>query len=963
MASGEKCVELRVAHASGIPEGSLVSIRVGSVRRQAPYGADRPYRFQGVGGRTEAMKVDVYAPIAHARLLIETCEAKSWKQRLDPPNAYEANGGNNADNMSIDFEILGGDGLKEDAGKPPAEHGGYEAIEVQAPSRPQSAINLKESSAKRHQIALEAQPYFEEHEILEVMQKLLQALIKEKPQDPYEYMVQVLQNTRNAAAGGSRRQARPASAPYGRSQRPQSAARMRTAALNQPSAAPKPPPSSEKPPAAPPEASQTPAPTASPKEVEAPAPPPAAVAPAKIEPEATAEAAQSAPPPAPAPIEEGYGSPDHIERIRRNLRDGLVATVENGKLNEVFTKVGWGPATEGSQSAAVENSAPPAPPGPPPAPTGPPAPPGPLAPGSSKPAVLESSETAAPGSSQEVAPPSPEVLPTPPAQPLPSCPPPPDHDPAPLELDPKTDQLDEVSLSPEDIAALRDRIREALSDKATLGELPALLTKCGFGPPAADALPATGDAAATQMSQEEINKLRKMIRDALTTKAEKGEIESLLTKCGFGAAPAAAEAAAPAEGAPAADAAPVRPAPPPPPAKFDPAPSLEAEVIEIGMEDTRAESEAARVLSKEEANKMQDWLQDTNYLQAPAAPEAAAPAAVAAPAAPAANAAPGAPAAPAAPAAPEATAAQAAAVATSAAATEAASAAKDAGPGSEEKVEEVRMALRDHLLEQFQQGKLEKLCGPGGPVKELVSAFDSSAPATDKPEAGKAKVDDMDDFRNMLSRQLTEKAMDGSLGVIMQSALAGEAAAPPAASTAPALPADEAADDLEQLRLHLRESLAQAVERNELPDMLEKAWESVKDREASESAAAKQEPAGEARQETGESAALPAPLPPADAKASPAEATPQNPPRTVATPTVAVDAAEVQRPGLEKKKSWGSEVGRLKTETEGLNARTEKLEQMVFRLASENENLREALKASLTGGGAPNTESIIRALS
>lgn len=44
------------------------------------------------------------------------------------------------------------------------------------------------------------QPYFEKHSLFKVMQALLQAVIKERPADPYAYMVQMLQNSSQSAA-------------------------------------------------------------------------------------------------------------------------------------------------------------------------------------------------------------------------------------------------------------------------------------------------------------------------------------------------------------------------------------------------------------------------------------------------------------------------------------------------------------------------------------------------------------------------------------------------------------------------------------------------------------------------------------------------------------------------------------------------------------------------------------------
>lgn len=47
----------------------------------------------------------------------------------------------------------------------------------------------------RHHVAVEAQPYFEKHCIIDVVQSMLQSVIKEKPPDPFSYMISVLENS------------------------------------------------------------------------------------------------------------------------------------------------------------------------------------------------------------------------------------------------------------------------------------------------------------------------------------------------------------------------------------------------------------------------------------------------------------------------------------------------------------------------------------------------------------------------------------------------------------------------------------------------------------------------------------------------------------------------------------------------------------------------------------------------
>eukprot|EP00427_Karlodinium_veneficum_P000939 CAMPEP_0169150452 /NCGR_PEP_ID=MMETSP1015-20121227/50200_1 /TAXON_ID=342587 /ORGANISM="Karlodinium micrum, Strain CCMP2283" /LENGTH=1069 /DNA_ID=CAMNT_0009219605 /DNA_START=14 /DNA_END=3223 /DNA_ORIENTATION=+ len=198
-------MELKLVSSRGVPDGSIVSIKVGTVRRQAPVGSDRPYRFSGLKNGKQQMKVDVFAPVAQARLLIEPCEAHCSVHLNDGPSHLLDKGKLLDDeDMFLDFAVSG---CLSEGGN--SEN---EANYVQL-SRPSSAQSGK-NAARRHQVALEAQPYFEQHSLMETMQTMLQGVLKEKPADPYAYMMRILENSRNAAAGAAqhKQRQRPASA-------------------------------------------------------------------------------------------------------------------------------------------------------------------------------------------------------------------------------------------------------------------------------------------------------------------------------------------------------------------------------------------------------------------------------------------------------------------------------------------------------------------------------------------------------------------------------------------------------------------------------------------------------------------------------------------------------------------------------------------------------------------------------
>jgi len=202
-------MEMRISNITGIPEGSLVSIRVGSTRRQATMGSEKPYKFDDISGKQQ-MKVDVYALVAQARLLIDPCDAKICLPLVAPcargddekaPAATLFPGGAGNVEVNLDVNIPSQD-------KPLTSESEVVSDAEKADLRPQSAMSERSnmsSASRRHQVALEAQPYFEEHAVVEIMQTLLQGILKDKPVDPYAYMVTVLQNSSIAAAGKIRK--------------------------------------------------------------------------------------------------------------------------------------------------------------------------------------------------------------------------------------------------------------------------------------------------------------------------------------------------------------------------------------------------------------------------------------------------------------------------------------------------------------------------------------------------------------------------------------------------------------------------------------------------------------------------------------------------------------------------------------------------------------------------------------
>jgi len=188
-------MELHVVDTEGIPEGCVLSVRAGATRRQAPVAADRPFRFTTSVADSVPFKVDVLEPVATARLILRPGEEQrpdcQYTIPLEASNSFEGSGPPAAadqrqqqtdTNMSVTIAVRPTDekSAKDDddpASRPGTSPGGKRAVAGSA-----SASRLGQASAARE--------YLDKHNLVEFTQLLVQSVIKEQPERPYEFMAQ-----------------------------------------------------------------------------------------------------------------------------------------------------------------------------------------------------------------------------------------------------------------------------------------------------------------------------------------------------------------------------------------------------------------------------------------------------------------------------------------------------------------------------------------------------------------------------------------------------------------------------------------------------------------------------------------------------------------------------------------------------------------------------------------------------
>lgn len=133
----------------GIPEDALLSIRAGSVRRQAALSAGKSFKFPKIGMAESPIKIDILQPIGTAYVVCKPGHG----------NYQAVFQGNCAEGMSCEVEISSADEDEKD--------------------------DKEAEAAEIARTAQDAKAYLESHSILSFVQAVLQTVVKERPADPY----------------------------------------------------------------------------------------------------------------------------------------------------------------------------------------------------------------------------------------------------------------------------------------------------------------------------------------------------------------------------------------------------------------------------------------------------------------------------------------------------------------------------------------------------------------------------------------------------------------------------------------------------------------------------------------------------------------------------------------------------------------------------------------------------------
>lgn len=170
----EAAMEIFVKDVDGISDNSIVSVRCGATRRQAPLATMRkqPLKFRAdQAACCEPLKIDVLQHVASAWVVLNPNESQ-YRVGLDSENSKQ---------LAMNLDIRGIAGSPSDNECPSATTN----------ARPTSAGG----NSRFQEAAGSAREYLEAHGLLQYVQSLLHAVIKARPKDPHEFMVKQMAAT------------------------------------------------------------------------------------------------------------------------------------------------------------------------------------------------------------------------------------------------------------------------------------------------------------------------------------------------------------------------------------------------------------------------------------------------------------------------------------------------------------------------------------------------------------------------------------------------------------------------------------------------------------------------------------------------------------------------------------------------------------------------------------------------
>lgn len=165
-------MQVRLVSTANIPDGAIVSVKAGAMRRQAPASSGRAFRFTAEDLARGELKVDVLAKVGSGSICIVPPRSAEVPQRYKLALNSETG-------MACEVVVGGAESLDQRAtiGDVTAAEAGDSGQASPSVSPTKGIITAKESQA-----------YLESIGVLPFMQRVLQMVVKEKPSRPFEFI-------------------------------------------------------------------------------------------------------------------------------------------------------------------------------------------------------------------------------------------------------------------------------------------------------------------------------------------------------------------------------------------------------------------------------------------------------------------------------------------------------------------------------------------------------------------------------------------------------------------------------------------------------------------------------------------------------------------------------------------------------------------------------------------------------
>jgi len=200
-------MEVEVLGVDSAPAGAIVSIRAGSQRRQAPVSTigagSAPFKFCTGQHGVNPFRIDLLQPVGSSRLALRPGEG-SYTAEL---KGAAPNGGD----VQVRFIVRDPGGLQApppctavNFDKLPAQHvEGPRGVDLLSPSHNGVGKSIpqlgKDEDVQFPIAAAAAKEYLESHRLLQFVRALLQAVIREQPEDPFAFISEQFRNASDAA--------------------------------------------------------------------------------------------------------------------------------------------------------------------------------------------------------------------------------------------------------------------------------------------------------------------------------------------------------------------------------------------------------------------------------------------------------------------------------------------------------------------------------------------------------------------------------------------------------------------------------------------------------------------------------------------------------------------------------------------------------------------------------------------